>query len=200
MSGLRTWYVMCLFLQVLVIEIFLQARQTATLEMPPVSAHFDQKQRIYPPKATRSKATSEGSEDAPTIPSPTPNPGPVPTVTPSIVELLMVNLLQQQQAQLRFINPQPQQLSESATVVSTPPSPNKLRHRVVTLDEFCNYYSVSTADRERLEKLEYTPGDAINKLEREDWQGQASFSKLAWTRMLEKHQAFLKDIRNGVWA
>jgi hypothetical protein len=112
----------------------------------------------------------------------------------------MVNLLQQQQAQLRFINPQPQQLSESATVVSTPPSPNKLRHRVVTLDEFCNYYSVSTADRERLEKLEYTPGDAINKLEREDWQGQASFSKLAWTRMLEKHQAFLKDIRNGVWA
>lgn len=80
----------------------------------------------------------------------------------------------------------------------TSPAPRPV-HRQVTLDEFSAHYSISLADRERLDKLEYCPGDALEKLDREDWQGQAGFSKLAWCRMLDVHRTFMRDVKQGIW-
>jgi hypothetical protein len=61
-----------------------------------------------------------------------------------------------------------------------PPSPAKLQHQVVTIDEFCTHYSILPVDCEHLDKLEYCQDDAINKLATVDWQEQAGFSKLNW--------------------
>jgi hypothetical protein len=71
---------------------------------------------------------------------------------------------------------------------------------VVTIYEFCTHYSISPADHECLDKLEYYPGDTINKLERVEWQEQARCSKLAQNQMLAKHQEFQNDVQHGLWA
>jgi hypothetical protein len=134
-------------------------------------------------------------------------PASTSSTSPSLIELLTLSLLQQQQSHLagQTYHAPPQPLPpppslRSHSVLSAPPSPTKLQHRMITLDEFCEHYSISPADRERLEKLEYCPGNAINKLEREDWQGQAGFSKLLWNWMLETHHTFLNDVQQGFWA
>jgi hypothetical protein len=168
-----------------------QGRKTATLEKPPLFPYFDIKQQIHPPKTT---AITNHNHEVSVL-----SPAPAPTATNSLLELLTLSIIQQQQAQLagQAIHTQvPRQ-----PLASLPSSPNvKSRHRSVSMDEFCTTYSDSASDRERLERLEYCPGDAIHKLEREDWQGQAGFSKLAWDRILEKHQEFLKDVRQGRWS
>ena len=68
------------------------------------------------------------------------------------------------------------------------------------LSEFCLHYDINQ-HYDRLAKLEYEPGDkGIVGLGREEWQGFAGFSKLAWDKVLEKHKQFCKDVRDGVWA
>jgi hypothetical protein len=121
----------------------------------------------------------------------------------SILEILMLTLLQQQ-PRFNPYGPNPYALPPAPPTPllapSLPPSPTKPKHWEVLLDEFCTHYSISTADQKQLEKLEYCPGNAINKLDREDWQLQAGFSKLAWNQMLAKHEEFLHNVKNGLWA
>ena len=51
-----------------------------------------------------------------------------------------------------------------------------------------------------MDNLEFIPGDrGIEKLDREDWQGDAGFTKLAWDRVLRKHKEFLADVSKGMW-
>lgn len=137
-------------------------------------------------------------------------------VAPSLLELMMLNMLQTQaqaarhQAHFSTFNyphlptpgvqpPIPIAIpARTASPVPTSPGP-KLVHPQVTLDEFCAYYSISLADRECLDKLKYCPGDALEKLDREDWQGEAGFSKLAWCCMLEVHRTFMRDVKRGIW-
>lgn len=63
---------------------------------------------------------------------------------------------------------------------------------------FCERYSISPIDHERLSKLEVEIGDAaaLESLEREDWVA-VGFTKLAWGRFLEKHRQFLRDAKDG---
>lgn len=54
---------------------------------------------------------------------------------------------------------------------------------------------------ERLQKLEYEPGDhVITKLGREEWGDYAGFAKLSWDKVLAAHRHFTNDVRAGLWA
>jgi hypothetical protein len=85
---------------------------------------------------------------------------------------------------------------------SAPTSPLKIAlPRPVPLSEFCEHYEIDQDDQERLAKLKFHPGDRrIDKLGREDWQGYAGFSKLAWDDVITKHRVFLRDVKAGCWA
>jgi hypothetical protein len=52
-----------------------------------------------------------------------------------------------------------------------------------------------------LKRLDILPGDVkgIASLEREDWSGEAGFSKLGWDRFKDLHIQFMQDIRDGVF-
>jgi hypothetical protein len=161
------------------------------LETPPASSHFDHKQRIHPPKSV-----------APAAATYEPNITTTPVITapsPSLMDLFMLSMMQQQQQRFAFSSTPPP-LQPQPAIAGSAPSPTKHKHHKVLLDEFCTHYLVPAVDQERLEKLEFRPGNNISKLEREDWQGQAGFSKLAWDRMLGKHAEFLNDVKLGVWA
>jgi hypothetical protein len=189
------------------------------LDTPPVSSYFDIKQRIQPPKIPIKEPETIIVPPPPVtalaIPPPAPSATAAPaTGTSSLLELVMLNMLQAQaQNQAHFSafgyphlpasGVQPSSIpiaipTHTTSPVPTSPGPKPVHPRV-SLDEFCTHYSISLADRERLDKLEYCPGDAIEKLDREDWQGEAGFSKLAWCRMLDVHRTFMRDVKRGVW-
>jgi hypothetical protein len=85
---------------------------------------------------------------------------------------------------------------------SVPTSPLKIAlPRPVSLSEFCEHYEIDEDDQEHLAKLKFHPGDRqIDKLGRENWQGYAGFSKLAWDDVITKHRVFLRDVKAGCWA
>jgi hypothetical protein len=86
--------------------------------------------------------------------------------------------------------------------VSAPPSPSKTLRlsRPVSCREFCDRYEVSAADEEKLNTLEFVPGEReIETLGREDWQEVAKFSKLGWGRFHTKHKQFIADMASGGW-
>ena len=134
-------------------------------------------------------------------------PAPVGTIAPgifpvtaraptSLTKLLTLHILQQSQFQFLSHTPAPYAgtppPSAQPLVLSAPPSPTK--HCLITIDEFCTYYNVSQANRKHLDKLDYQPGDAIDKLEQVDWHDEAGFAKLGWERMLGTHHCFLRDV------
>jgi hypothetical protein len=124
----------------------------------------------------------------------TPNLPPA-SASPNLTELLTLHILQQLQIQFASHNSAPQTgapLLPTSSQPSAPPSPAK--HHPVSIDEFCTFYSISQAGCKHLGKLDYQPGDAINKLERIDWNGEAGFAKLGWEHMLGTHCHFLKDV------
>jgi hypothetical protein len=181
-----------------------------------VSSYFDIKQRIQPPKIPVKEAETFIAPPPPvTAPPPTPSATTAAPTTSSLLELVMLNMLQTQaQNQAHFgafgyphlpqassgVQPSTPIAIPARTTSPVPTSPGpKPVHPKVSLDEFCTHYSISLADRERLDKLEYCPGDAIEKLDREDWHGEAGFSKLAWCRMLDVHRTFMRDVKKGVW-
>ncbi|KAJ3803555.1 hypothetical protein F5876DRAFT_85048 [Lentinula aff. lateritia] len=82
-------------------------------------------------------------------------------------------------------------------VLSTPTSLSNSPN--VTLSSFCQFYHISDVDKQRLEMLEYRPGNhAIESLEKEEWSG-ASFKPLSWSNIMAMHQKFLKDVKAGMW-
>ena len=69
----------------------------------------------------------------------------------------------------------------------------------VSLDDFCARYSIELKDRERLEKMEFQPGDNINDLEADEWRLFGGFPALSWGRIKAKNQEFLRDVQLGIW-
>lgn len=84
---------------------------------------------------------------------------------------------------------------------SAPTSPLKIvLPYPVSLSDFCEKYEIDEEDKGRLEKLKFQPGDRrVEKLEREDWQGHAGFSKLSWDDFVAKHKIFIRDVKAGCW-
>ncbi|KAF8209767.1 hypothetical protein K438DRAFT_1959998 [Mycena galopus ATCC 62051] len=173
---------------------------TATIDKAPVSTQFDIKYRLKAPSIAAPLPV------APLLPQHGPNP--TPSSTDKILELLAMSMTMQQQ---QYNQPQHQPIpmtlppvrvtpSNPSPIPSAPPSPVKLAHRAISLAEFCTYYDIEQ-HFEKLEKLEYEPGDGgIITLGWDDWQQVAGFSKLAWDKVLSKHKQFVKDIQAGVWA
>ena len=77
--------------------------------------------------------------------------------------------------------------------VQSSPIPN------ISLDEFCLRYSVDEVDHNRLEKMEFRPGDDIDQLGSEEWKGLDGFTTLSWSRIQRKNRQFLDDVRKGSW-
>ncbi|PPQ76455.1 hypothetical protein CVT24_013349 [Panaeolus cyanescens] len=192
------------------------ARQTATVDQPPVSHFFDFKMRLKSAPAPPALITTPVQ----------PTPVPVITTTPappsdggtaSLVQIMILNMLQQQQQQFQRASlpitpdPTPSQVPASsvpaslvvptvgAGVRSQPQSPAKLQLPDVSLSAFCDHYGISTRDQERLERLEFQPGDKLDSLDEADWKNFAGFTSLSWQRILEKTRQFLRDVQMGVW-
>lgn len=72
--------------------------------------------------------------------------------------------------------------------------------RPISYEEFTAFYKLPESDITKLETLEVRLGDrAVEGLQREDWHGEANFSKLGWGRFLVAHRQFIKDVLSGVW-
>ena len=191
--------------------------------------HFFQNKACIITKAKSTSGIPLGLADAlpPTMPaiiSPAPVTSAAPTIpiapaTPastSLYDIMLLNMIQQQQQQLRstVTYPQPPALAASAipaptvlptvtqvpSVLSAPQSPAKFQLPDVSLAAFCQHYSVNAIDQERLEKLEYQPGDKIDSLPEDDWKTFAGFTSLSWRRIIEKNYSFVHDAQNGHWA
>jgi hypothetical protein len=152
---------------------------------------------------------------APTIPI-----APATPAGTSLYDIMLLNMIQQQQQQLRstVTYPQPPGLfstppasaiaaptvlptvTQVPSVLSAPQSPAKFQLPDVSLAAFCQRYSVNATDQERLEKLEYQPGDKIDNLPEDDWKTFAGFTSLSWRRIVDKNYTFVRDARNGHWA
>ncbi|KAJ7474624.1 hypothetical protein B0H11DRAFT_2429030 [Mycena galericulata] len=179
------------------------ARGTATADKAPVSAQFDIKNRL------KNRNSAPPTNPATPVIQPTAsNVTPAPntsTVSERLLEVLTISLLQQQQLQahapIPTVNPPvAPTIPIRSPIPSVPHSPEKLPHRRISLEEFCTHYDVLNL-LERLQKLEYEPGDSgITKLERADWQEYAGFSKLAWEKVLSTHRRFLADVKAGMWS
>ena len=92
----------------------------------------------------------------------------------SLMDLMMLNMIQQQQQQFRVsavpgivAAPAPAAATHSHSVGSAPQSPAKFRLPNIPLAAFCERYNITSTDQERLEKLEFLPGDRIDKLSEE---------------------------------
>ncbi|KAF8799255.1 hypothetical protein BYT27DRAFT_6875410 [Phlegmacium glaucopus] len=98
-----------------------------------------------------------------------------------------------------FTPPTPE-VPAAVVLASRPPSPAK-KHRHITLNEYCTHYNISDIDRSRLQKLEFLPGDPIEKLDRVEWHDEGGFQRLSWDRLLAKNREFLRDVHAGtVWS
>ncbi|KAJ6584971.1 hypothetical protein B0H19DRAFT_1059288 [Mycena capillaripes] len=172
------------------------ARGTATKDKAPPSTQFDVKYRI------KSHATAPAAPSQPPVPQ-NPAAAPPSTSTQQILELMALTMLQQHRSSLpaptTAIPTNAVPPNTPTPVPSAPSSPAKIPHRAVSLFDFCTHYDIMQ-HYERLQKLEYEPGDSgIKSLGREDWQNFAGFSKLAWDKVLSKHKQFCADIQVGLW-
>lgn len=69
----------------------------------------------------------------------------------------------------------------------------------VSLGDFCYYYNISGSDRDKLELLEYRPGDnAVLTLSSDDWK-EVKFTTLGWKGFILAHKRFVRDAKDGVW-
>ena len=78
-------------------------------------------------------------------------------------------------------------------------SPGTAFHLGIPLADFCARYKISKSDEEKLESLEYKPGNkAILTLTADDWK-EVKFTVLGWKAFLEAHKRFLRDVKDGLW-
>ncbi|THU81438.1 hypothetical protein K435DRAFT_873343 [Dendrothele bispora CBS 962.96] len=176
---------------------------------PPAANCFDYSQRLKPPKQVLSTSiptpTSTIPTSAPTAADPVaahPAMSANDTSRDRLIDVMIVSLLQQAvNATAHTSNTaSSNQLTAAASTSvpnSAPSSPCRPIH--VTLDKFCSQYHLSDKDKERLEELEYTPGNrSIDKLCSAEWK-DVGFKTLSWNKVLEAHYRFLKDVKSGVW-
>jgi hypothetical protein len=149
-----------------------------------------------------------------------PLPAPPGPTTADMMNIMVMTMLQQQQAlmtrssimapQLPIIDHVPTTTSSAAMPSSSFPtgalttmtsgiSSSLLAFPDVSLADFCARYHVGEKDRARLETLEFHPGDNINDLEPEEWKDRAGFVPLSWSRIKTKNQQFLHDAEAGKW-
>jgi hypothetical protein len=70
----------------------------------------------------------------------------------------------------------------------------------VPLTNFCTRYFISDSDQQKLQELEYQPGDkSVKNLEEKEWKEGAKFSALGWRGFLAAHRQFCKDVKEGLW-
>lgn len=184
------------------------ARGTATVEKPPISSHFDFKSRILPKVTARPPVEPVPVPAYPqTLPTTSQN-----TSSTSLVDILLINMIQQQQQQQLHLPVPPAYTPpvifppstvapavQAPSVFSAPQSPAKFQLPNVTLMAFCERYNINATDQQRLEKLEFQPGDKIDNLPDDDWKTFAGFTSLSWRRIVDKNGIFLRDARNGLW-
>ncbi|PPQ80784.1 hypothetical protein CVT24_011488 [Panaeolus cyanescens] len=193
------------------------ARKTATVDRPPVSKFFDYNSRITKPPPAPAPPAATTIPAAPPLPA---QPSTTTTnTTSSLIELMVLGMIQQQQQQfqrypiatpldtLNPVAPAPAATPAPAAPLanltnsarSQPQSPANFQIPDISLGAFCERYGISGRDQERLEKLEYQPGDKLDALEESDWKNFAGFTSLSWQRILEKTRQFVQDVRNGLW-
>ena len=69
----------------------------------------------------------------------------------------------------------------------------------VSLSDFCTKYRLSAHTKERLEELDYLPGNkVVESLSEADWK-EAGLSVLASRSFLAAHLDFCEAIGTGVW-
>ncbi|KAJ7632068.1 hypothetical protein B0H17DRAFT_1217592 [Mycena rosella] len=171
---------------------------SATLDEAPLSGQFNISNRI------KHTAASTNHVAAPTIIPNAPAPPPAsPSNAERLMEMLTMSMLhqnQQQQQSNALVPITNQPLVIPVAAASAPQSPVKPCHCFVPLEEFCSFYGIMPCP-ERLQKLEYKPGDTgIVKLTHEDWNEFAGFPSLTWQKVLDKHRQFVKDAHGGLWA
>ena len=88
----------------------------------------------------------------------------------------------------------------SSQMASTSSSPGRTMAHNVTLPEFCQKYHISDSDQEKLEALEYHPGNcAVEHFDDHEWRVVGKFSKLGWEAFLVAHRKFCRAIKAGTW-
>jgi hypothetical protein len=116
----------------------------------------------------------------------------------ALADVIALSLLQQMQNNNSFSRPHsrprtPMDLNHSKPTTA-PTSP--IKDHGITLDMFCEQYSISDEEHDRLAKLKYLPGDKnVKKLERIDWHDDAGFATLEWNRFLDIHDKFVASLR-----
>jgi hypothetical protein len=86
---------------------------------------------------------------------------------------------------------------QAASPLSSPHAAVRLN---VSLGAFCDKYSISSADQEKLSFLEYRPGlPGVERLSEKVWREKGGFSDLGWESFLDAHRTFLRDIQHGKW-
>jgi len=79
-----------------------------------------------------------------------------------------------------------------------PLSPTKVPR--ISLKQFCDHYRILDENKVHLMKLGYIPGNRnIKTLDWADWKDDAGFPTFTWQSILETHDRFLADIKDGVW-
>ncbi|KAG9308591.1 hypothetical protein JVU11DRAFT_11695 [Chiua virens] len=79
-----------------------------------------------------------------------------------------------------------------------PPSPGiaTTAHKV-SLAEFCAQYEIDESDQQKLQKLEYRPGNrTVERLNEKDWREFAGFTTLGWESFLAAHRRFCAAIKS----
>lgn len=131
----------------------------------------------------------------------------------ALVQQQQAALVQQQQASLSARSQLPPPVSapldntqNSLTVPSShaeKPAPSiaiTLPVPNISLDDFCARYQIDQKDKDRLEKLEFRPGDSIDDLDAEEWKIFGGFPALSWGRIKAKNRQFLEDVHSGRWS
>jgi len=80
-------------------------------------------------------------------------------------------------------------------------SSSKLAIPAVSLDDFGARYKLSAIDISRLKRLGYKPGSShITKVQECHWGAEGvNFSVIGWMEVLDVHEQFLRDVKNGLW-
>ena len=204
---------------------FWQAYSTATLDLPPIVPHFDHRSCIREdPKAAKIHEllcdVSPHCDPAPLASTIALAASPISSSSSMkmMIDLLLFNTIQQQQQQLNSayalvpaapipapvtaMSAIPMHVPTAATLspVSAPQSPAKYQLPDVSLVAFCEHYGIYALDQERLEKLEFQPGNKIDNLPDDNWKSFAGFTSLSWQYSIEKNRTFIRNARSGAWA
>jgi hypothetical protein len=177
-------------------HVNMQASRTTTMEKPPVSNHFSDTQKLWAalqpvqPQLSPPQLNYQAHYAAMQLlfqqyppqfgfqhyPYPQPNPG------------FLSHHGHHMQPVPHFNNLAAPHHEEP--VIKSPGTALRLR---VPLTNFCTRYFISDSDQQKLQELEYRPGDKlVENLEEKGWK---EFSTLGWQGFLAAHRQFCEDVK-----